>query len=295
MGAEENTAHGRPREDDEDDVEIPVHPFAAAFPMIDEEGLNELAASIKENGLRHPILLSSGGQLIDGRNRLEACRRAGVEPRFETIDEDPIPLILDENVRHRHLNKSQQAMAVAMAYPEPTRSKRHSSESEELENVHSGTLSMARLVFAQTPEIAQMVLGGERALDLAYKDAVAIRERKKTSRARLDTLKADFPDLAAKVVDETLSLEEAEAAAAVRRKEAEQREEAARASSKQCALNHQRAFGLLGYPHADLKGDAEGAVEEMQAFNNVPAEFAETCLMMSDYLRAMAAKLGRKR
>jgi hypothetical protein len=52
-----------------------------------------------------------------------------------------------------------------MAYPEAAKLKRAGSlETKEQDGVNPGRLSMARLVFAQTPEIAQMVLGGERAL-----------------------------------------------------------------------------------------------------------------------------------
>jgi hypothetical protein len=216
MGAEENTAHGRPREDDEADAEIPVHPFADRFPMIDDEALDELALSIAENGLRHPILLSRDGQLIDGRNRLEACRRAGVKPRFETVDSDPVPLILDENVRRRHMSKSQQAVATAMAYPEPTKSKRHSSLGEELEGVSVTMLHKARLVLHYTEPAADLVLAGRRSLNDAYADAKQIRDREASVEGRLHRLTLTNGDLGAQVVDGTLTLGEAEAAANAR-------------------------------------------------------------------------------
>jgi hypothetical protein len=51
---------------------------------------------------------------------LEACKRAGVIPTFETLNgTDPVAYILAQNVKRRQLNKGQQAMAVAPAYPEP--------------------------------------------------------------------------------------------------------------------------------------------------------------------------------
>ena len=100
--------------------EIAVHPFAARFPMLDDDDLADLAADIAANGQREPITLNLDGVLIDGRNRLEACRRAGVEPTWETRDiADPVAFILSLNVRRRHLTKRQIAMAVAMAYPDP--------------------------------------------------------------------------------------------------------------------------------------------------------------------------------
>lgn len=45
--------------------------------MLAEDELNELAADMKANGLIHPLVVKEG-VLIDGRNRREACRIAGV-------------------------------------------------------------------------------------------------------------------------------------------------------------------------------------------------------------------------
>jgi hypothetical protein len=83
-----------------------------------------------------------------------------------------VPLILDENVQRRHLSKGQRAMAVATIYPDkqkrgPKAKAGNSSKIEELEGVGAGYLSMARLVRRYTPEAAEVVLLGERALALA--------------------------------------------------------------------------------------------------------------------------------
>ena len=64
------------------------HPYADAFPMASEEELGELAESIAAVGLIHPIVLTPQGEVLDGRNRLAACEKAGVEPTFETRDGD---------------------------------------------------------------------------------------------------------------------------------------------------------------------------------------------------------------
>lgn len=92
-----------------------IHPVAAMFPMLAADELQELADDIKANGQVFPIILDQKGTLIDGRNRLAACKLAGVEPRFELIDDgrDPVAYILATNVSRRHLSKGQRAMAVA--------------------------------------------------------------------------------------------------------------------------------------------------------------------------------------
>ena len=102
--------------------------------MMSDAELNELAKDIKEHGLQHSVLLLRIGtkhSVLDGRNRLEALARLGVEfvadpihvdvpPRsaaaivFETIEvKDPATFVISANIRRRHLTKEQQAELVA--------------------------------------------------------------------------------------------------------------------------------------------------------------------------------------
>jgi hypothetical protein len=101
--------------------ELAVHPVAALFPMLADDELEELAADIKANGLRFPIVRDKEGKtLIDGRNRLKACEIAGVKPAFRNLDgEDPVDFIISANLARRNLNKGQQAIVLARIFPEP--------------------------------------------------------------------------------------------------------------------------------------------------------------------------------
>src|SRR3954451_15304181 len=93
-----------------------VHPVAKIFPLLDEAGLEALAADIKAQGLLEPILLHPDGRIIDGRNRLQACRRAGVAPRFLTCEKPGaglLDLVLSLNLHRRHLTEGQRAMIAA--------------------------------------------------------------------------------------------------------------------------------------------------------------------------------------
>jgi ParB-like chromosome segregation protein Spo0J len=56
-----------------------VHPAADLFPMMSDEELTKLAEDIKANGLQSPITFTMNDVLLDGRNRLEAMERAGVD------------------------------------------------------------------------------------------------------------------------------------------------------------------------------------------------------------------------
>jgi ParB-like chromosome segregation protein Spo0J len=62
-----------------------AHEAVKLFPMMREDELRELADDVARQGLLQAIVLGVDGRVIDGRNRLEACRRAGVEPRYVTV------------------------------------------------------------------------------------------------------------------------------------------------------------------------------------------------------------------
>lgn len=90
-----------------------AHPLAELFPMLPERELHELADDIVTFGQRVPIVLLDG-MVLDGRNRLAACRFADVEPCFADYDgEDPLNFVLSHNLHRRHLTESQRAMIAA--------------------------------------------------------------------------------------------------------------------------------------------------------------------------------------
>ena len=196
--------------------------------------------------------------LIDGRNRLEACRRAGVEPRFEKRDvPDPVAFILTKNVQRRNINKSQRAMAVAMAYPEARHGgarTKGASSATELEGVSKATLSQARLVLKYNRDAAPLVLAGTMKLAVAYAEAVVRRDRVASHGDRFERLTAAAPDLAAKVVDEELTLDEAEHAELSRRQEAEREAEEQRRQARIAARNLGDVLTLTG-GHGPIAGE----------------------------------------
>jgi DNA modification methylase len=77
--------------------------------MLSDTELADLAADIKEHGLVHPVVMFKA-VLLDGRNRLAACKIAEVEPTFTEYDgDDPIAFVISVNVMRRQLNPSQLA------------------------------------------------------------------------------------------------------------------------------------------------------------------------------------------
>src|SRR5687767_89338 len=99
-----------------ENLTLGVHPVADLFPMLADDELRDLADDIKQRGLLQPIVLDGEGRVLDGRNRLAACRLAGVEPTFETYGgDDPDGYALSTNINRRHMTKGQQAMVAARA------------------------------------------------------------------------------------------------------------------------------------------------------------------------------------
>lgn len=95
-----------------------AHPAAELFPMMTEAELRQLADDIKAHGLADPITMLDG-MILDGRNRFEACKRAGVEPRYEHPQdiESPTVYVVSRNLHRRHLTVSQRAAIGAEMMP----------------------------------------------------------------------------------------------------------------------------------------------------------------------------------
>jgi ParB-like chromosome segregation protein Spo0J len=88
------------------DLDLPYHPAAAIFPLMEGAEFDELVADIERRKLRFSIVLFKG-QIVDGRNRYRACRKAGAELHFVEFDgpEEDIPrFIISANIHRRHLN-----------------------------------------------------------------------------------------------------------------------------------------------------------------------------------------------
>ena len=89
--------------------------------MMSDDELASLGEDIKANGLREPITVDGDRTLLDGRNRLEAMERAGVELiggwwHEDVHQDDPVAYIISKNIHRRHLTKQQQADLIVAAH-----------------------------------------------------------------------------------------------------------------------------------------------------------------------------------
>lgn len=202
---------------------IEAHPDAAIFPMMSADELADLAADIKENGQRFPIIIGpyEGREVIvDGRNRYEACEIAGVDPKFEKLNgHEPKSFILSMNVQRRHMTPSQLAVATAMIYPE-TAKEFHMKH----EGVRRAELSKARTVLRHSRSMAEAVLAGTKMLGVAYEEVRLAEGRTSNETIRMAKLRETRQDLAERVsqgeitLDDAVSLEKSEAEALKQRR-----------------------------------------------------------------------------
>lgn len=90
-----------------------AHSVANLFPMMNSDEYAALVADIHQHGQREPIWLLEG-QILDGRNRWQACRDLGIQPitREYTGPTDMAALVgfvVSLNLKRRHLDKGQLA------------------------------------------------------------------------------------------------------------------------------------------------------------------------------------------
>ena len=89
--------------------ELEAHPAAALIPLLDGGEFRQLRQNIQARGLLEPIVLLEG-KVLDGRNRLRACKELGIEPRFKEWnrnDGDPYEYVWSQNAERRHLAPGQ--------------------------------------------------------------------------------------------------------------------------------------------------------------------------------------------
>jgi hypothetical protein len=101
--------------------QLEPHPLAALFPQISDDELQALAEDIRQHGQREPVLTFEG-KILDGWNRVRACRLIGRKPWTMEFDPasakmTPEALVVSANVRRRHLSPAQKA-AVAVDWAE---------------------------------------------------------------------------------------------------------------------------------------------------------------------------------
>jgi hypothetical protein len=116
--------------------EIPFHPLADLFRLMEGEEFDALVADVKANGLREQIVTYEE-MILDGRNRYHACLTAGVTPIIMKGDDaiaDPAAYVISKNIRRRHLTAEQRRELVAkLIKAQPEKSNRQIAKTAKVD------------------------------------------------------------------------------------------------------------------------------------------------------------------
>ena len=139
-----NKHHDRP---------YPISALAKAFPPLDPAQYAHLLTSISDRGLRNPITVWRG-EIIDGVHRLKACIEAGVDPRYEFLedDEDPYEYLADLNIAFRGMTQNQKALTAHLMSHYSTPGRPRSSD-ENSANLRSFTQGEAAKLLGVSPRL----------------------------------------------------------------------------------------------------------------------------------------------
>lgn len=121
------------------------HRHAKLFPMLEADQLNELADDIRENGLRHPIVIDDQDRVLDGRNRQAACVIAGVEPVYEPFvgtESEKLQFVISTNLHRRHLTESQRSMIAAEVATMRKGDNQHAKQGEPIDSPSNDGVSL---------------------------------------------------------------------------------------------------------------------------------------------------------
>ena len=169
-----------------------------------KEDLEELASSIKKNGLLQPILVRKKGdryQIIAGERRWQACKSLGMKTvpiRVKNVDDDEaIVLALIENIQRNALNPIEEAYGYRRMME-----RGKMTQSEVAQAVSKGRSTIANaLRLLELPEDAQQLLYEEK-ITAGHARAILSIPTKEGRRKLTD-----------KLVESTISVREAESIA----------------------------------------------------------------------------------
>ena len=123
------------------------HPLSKIWGDMPHDELMDLAADIKQNGVREPIVMHEG-MILDGYHRAKACHHLKIH--FPTREFDPfgdfdaVEFVISANALRRHLAPGDRAQAIveALKFKDPGY-RPPSEEVAEKANVSTGTAKRA--------------------------------------------------------------------------------------------------------------------------------------------------------
>lgn len=184
-------------------LNLKVHPAAKLMPLLKGDELDELIEDIRQNGQRHPIVVFQN-QVLDGRNRLEACRRLKIEPKIvEWVSKgtSATSFVVSTNIARRHLTPSQKAAIAAELEP------LFAAEAKARQRAAGGDKRSAAAKGRKAEEGGKKKKGERRP---AAADAAKVTGASTRSVERAAAVKKADPELFAKLKDGDVTVKQAE-------------------------------------------------------------------------------------
>lgn len=213
-------------------MKLTNHWVADIFPLNDND-IERLAEDIKANGQRQPIITWKG-EIVDGRTRYAACKKAGVTPVIEeykqvngeVTDDELLALSWSLNEARRHLTTSQRACASAEVInrlPDARGGDRKTEKAKDQKpknrrlkireqfGVSKAVLEQALQLLREAPELFRQVKNGEMTVGGAHEAFRTLKEleRDEVRRNSLAEIREQSPDLAEQVETDQITVDEA--------------------------------------------------------------------------------------
>ncbi len=174
--------------------------------------LTDLKKSIKENGLIHPVVVDSKGNLIAGERRSAACKELGIEPEYRVVDfDDPQQAEIDENTcrkdftpreiyeiaqhyneKHSRQGKKNDSNGNGDFVQNPNEVKKPIENAAKVTGKSVDTISKLNQIFESKYESIKQGLDSNKvSINEAY-EQVKHKEKQETERIELEARRADF-------------------------------------------------------------------------------------------------------
>lgn len=163
---------------------VKFHEACDLFPDMTKKQFNKLANDIKKNGQLEPILTHKG-EIIDGRQRLRACEKIGIDPIIKEWEprNSVIAFVVSKNLRRRHLTKGQRSSLAIHLMPllEQEAKQRMSTAGKKSSRKKNGVEPVPPLP-TSTNKPAKKKLASEEAGEMVGISGRLVRERRSIDR-----------------------------------------------------------------------------------------------------------------
>lgn len=190
---------------------IPFHPLANLFPMMEGEEWEKFKKDIEDNGVLDSIMWHEA-KIIDGRNRYKAATELGIECCHADLPEgtDPLAYVLSKNLHRRQLTVGQRSMIVNEIAKLPRGGDQKSKDlTKSLKQVaamvgvsRDAVVKAKKVKKEATPEVVEAVKQGKMSLNAAEKTIKPTAQEIGMARIRRDAT----PEMIAKVESGAMSM-----------------------------------------------------------------------------------------